>query len=136
MPSTPEAANEQNYWSGAHEAGSNRGWPEQDASRLRLSGHGIAVVRASSQSNSRVEVGVDHVDEEVDEDKRRREEEHRRLHHRIVAVVDRLDRQAADTRPGEDRLGDDGAPEQRAELDPDDGHDRDRGVLEGVLPDD
>src|SRR2546422_2615033 len=97
---------------------------------------GVGSGYPSSQPNPRVEVGVEDVNDQIDEHEGGREEEDRRLHHRIVAVVDGLDRQSADARPGEDRLGDDRAAEQRAQLDPDDGHDRDGGVFEGVLPDD
>src|SRR3989441_2702508 len=107
--------------------------PGSDVARAGGSAVGTAV---SSQSDPRVEVGVEQVHDQVDEHERGREEKDRRLHHRVVAVVDRLNRQAADARPGEDRLGDDRAAEQRAKLDPDDGHDRDRGVLERVLPND
>src|SRR6266480_2254958 len=110
---------------GVREAVAHRGWPETGARRLR-----------SSQADPRVEVRVEHVHDEVDEDERGGEQEDRRLHHGIVAVVDRLHRQAPDPRPREDRLGDHRAAEERAELDPDDRDDRDRGVLERVLPDD
>src|SRR6266545_203855 len=85
----------------------------------------------SSKPNPRVEVGVEHVYDQIGAHEGGREGDDCRLHHRVVAVVDGVDRQAADARPGEDRLGDDRASEQRAQLDPDDGHDRDRGVLEG-----
>src|SRR3972149_6263256 len=52
---------------------------------------------------------------------------------RVVAVVDGLDREPPDAGPRKDRLRHHGAAEERAELQPRDGDDGDRGVLEGVL---
>src|SRR5574341_412304 len=91
---------------------------------------------ASLQPDPRIEVRVHHVHDEVHQHERGREQEHGRLDHGIVAVVDRLHGQPPDARPREDRLRDHRAAEERAELDADDRHDRDRGVLERVLPHD
>ena len=54
------------------------------------------------------------------------------LHERIVAESDRLNQQSADARPGEDRLGDDGAGQHRAELQADERDDRNQAVAERV----
>ena len=54
----------------------------------------------------------------------------------IVARVDGLDDEQAEPRPAEHRLHDDRAVEQRHEQQGGEGHHRQRGVLEGVLPDD
>ena len=70
---------------------------------------------------------------QVDEDEERREHRHDGLHERVVAAEDRVHRQPADPGPGEDRLGDDRAPEQDAELEADDGDERNGRVLQRVL---
>ena len=52
-----------------------------------------------------------------------------------VLREDGVDRHPADALPREDRLDDDRAAEQRAELQTDDRHDRDEGVLQAVAKD-
>ena len=64
--------------------------------------------------------------------KRVGEDEHDALHHRVVAREDRVDQEQPHSRPPEDRLGQDGAAEQRAELEPDHGQDGHERVPEGV----
>ena len=58
------------------------------------------------------------------------------MHQGVVAVGDGVDGEAADAGPGEDRFGDDGSGEQRAELQAEDGEDGDHGVAQGVAVDD
>src|SRR5215472_472446 len=77
----------------------------------------------SARADARIEEAIDQVDAEVDHDEEHGRDERGALHDRVVAVVDRLDREAADARPGEHRLGHDGAAEQGAELEPRDRHD-------------
>src|SRR4051812_17782342 len=93
---------------------------------------GGGVVRPGSgpprQSDPRVEVAVEDVDHEVDQHEPGRDHQYRRLHDAVVAVGDRVDEQPPDARPREDGLDDHGAAEQRAELEPDDRHDRDERV--------
>src|SRR5262245_12743929 len=74
------------------------------------------VTGTSSDSDPRIEIRVDDVHQEIDDDEGAREDEYRGLHDGVVAVEDGLHGQAADARPGKDRLGDHRAPEQRAEL--------------------
>ena len=82
-------------------------------------------MRGSSQAYSQI-------DGEVDEDERHGDDQHAPLHEREIAREDPLHHQGAHARPGEDRLGQHGAAEEHAGLDPDhrdDGHQR---VLEPV----
>src|SRR5580765_1090705 len=97
--------------------------------RARLAG------ACSARADARIEEAIDQVDAEVDHDEEHGGDEHGALHDGVVAVVDRLDGEPADTRPREDRLGDDGAAEQGTELQPGDRDDRHRRVLQGVLDD-
>ena len=54
----------------------------------------------------------------------------------IVAPADRIDQPVADARPGEDRLGEDGAGEQRADLQADHGDHGDQRVAQRMDADD
>src|SRR5512145_2300636 len=100
----------------------------------RASAAGAAGTSAGPDAG--IEEAIDHVDQEVEDDEEHGGEEHHGLHDRVVAAVDRLDRQSPDPRPREDGLGDDGTAEQGAELQPGDGQDGDGRVPEGVLGDD
>src|SRR3990170_8920927 len=60
-------------------------------------------------ADPRVDHGVEHVHEEVDDHDHRAAEEHRRLDDRKVAGRDPLVEEAADAGPGEERLDHDGA---------------------------
>src|SRR5262245_44196709 len=66
---------------------------------------GAGAATASAGADARVEEAIHQVDGEVHGDEHERREEDRALHDGIVAVVDRLDRQPPDPRPGEDGLG-------------------------------
>src|SRR2546425_9633301 len=90
---------------------------------------------SSTGTETGIEDAIEHVDQEVDDDERRGGQEHRALHDRIVAVVDRLDRQPADPRPREDGLRHDRAGEKLTELEAGDRDDRQRGVAQRVLAD-
>src|SRR5437899_304572 len=96
---------------------------------------GAAPGARSARSDAGIEEAIDQVDAEVDHDEEHGGQEHRALDDGVVAVVDRLDREPADARPREHRFRHHGAAEQRAELEPGDGDDRDGGVLQGVLGD-
>ena len=67
--------------------------------------------------------------------KAKAEQQHDGLHDGIVALRDRLHGELAHAGPGEDGLGHHRAAEQRPDLQPEDGHDRDHGVLERVPED-
>src|SRR5262249_237936 len=95
----------------------------------------VAATIRSAGADAGIEDAIEHVDGEVDDDEERGRDEDHALHDGIIAVVDRLDGQPSHSGPREHGLGDDGAPEERAELEPGDGHDRRRGVLERVLGD-
>jgi len=58
------------------------------------------------------------------------------LYESIVAIGDGGKGETAEAWPAEDGLGDDGASQQRAELEPDNGEDRIEGVAESVSKDD
>src|SRR5204862_536837 len=67
-------------------------------------------------ANPRIDQAVQKIGDQVHGDVRHSDEQDASLHERIVAKADRLNQQAADARPREDRLGDDRASEHRAEL--------------------
>src|SRR5581483_8606494 len=79
---------------------------------------------------------VAQIDEEVRDDVDERDDEDRSLEGGQVLVESGLDDVAADARPGEDRLREDGAAEERRELEAERRHDRDERVPEAVLQDD
>ena len=60
----------------------------------------------------------------------------RGLHHRDVALVDRVEDEPPDAGPAEHRLDHDDAAEQEAEFEPDHGDDRQPGVAQRVVHDD
>src|SRR5207244_8377465 len=67
-------------------------------------------------ADSRIQVAVEHVHEEVAGEIERAEHEHARLHDRIVARADRLEDQSAEARPREHGLRDDRSEEHTSEL--------------------
>src|SRR5687767_11947171 len=83
--------------------------------------------------DARVERAVGEVHEEVDEDEGQREDQHRTLEKHVVAREDRLDHEAAEPRPGEYRLGEDGAAHELAGLESEQGEHGNGGVAERVL---
>src|SRR5882672_4743025 len=92
--------------------------------RERPTGAAVGAAGASSAgADAGIEDAIEQVDEEVDHDEEDGREEDRALHHGIVAVVDRLDREPPDARPREHGLGHDGAAQQGPELQPGDRHD-------------
>src|SRR5262249_59190050 len=56
----------------------------------------------SAVADARVEPRVGQVDQQVDDDEAEGDEEDQRLHHRVVAVSDRVDHEAPDAVQGED----------------------------------
>ena len=64
----------------------------------------------------RIEDGVQDVDQEIHHEEDEGEDQDRVLDHEVVAVDDAIHDVAADAAPGEDRLGDDRAREQAADL--------------------
>src|SRR5690606_23952755 len=82
----------------------------------------------SAIADPRVDGGVEHVDDQVDEHELDGEHQQQPLDHGVVAGVDRLDQQPAETVEVEHRLDDDGAGQQEPELQPDDGEHGDERV--------
>src|SRR5215510_5746896 len=69
----------------------------------------VAIERPpSSVADSRVEIRVEDVDQQVRHDEDRGEHDHDRLDHLVVASSHGVDRQEPGPRPGEDALGHDG----------------------------
>src|SRR5262245_6134329 len=81
--------------------------------------------RRSVRPDARVDPAIEEVDEQVAQDEADRDQQHHALHQRIVAREDRVHDEAADAGQSEDVLGDDGAADQRAELEPEHGDDGD-----------
>src|SRR5882724_4532673 len=89
--------------------------------------------RSSLATDAGIEQPVGEVDEEIDDDEGEREDEHGALQQDVVAREDGLHHQAAEPRPGEDRLSQHGAAHELAGLQAEQGEDRDGGVAQGVL---
>src|SRR6266850_3889654 len=79
-----------------------------------------------------IDEAIEDVDEEVAHDEADRDQEYDALHERVVAREDGVHHEAADAGQGEDVLGDDGAADQRAELQPQHGDHRDERVAQHV----
>src|SRR3989454_321035 len=108
----------------------------QRVRRARLERTAVTSAGASSaRADTGIEESIDQVDAEIDHDEEHGGQEHRALHDRVIAVVDRLDREPPDARPREHRLRHHGPAEQGAELEPGDRDDRHGRVLEHVLDD-
>ncbi len=67
-------------------------------------------------ANPGIQGGVDEIGEKVDGDIGEADAEQASLDQRVVAIADGADGEASDAGPGKDGFGDDGAGEQRAEL--------------------
>ena len=83
------------------------------------------LTRGSSQHLDQIGDEKGHRDEE-------REDERQALDHRVVAREDAVDHQPSDARHGEHALGDDGAAEQLADMEADEGDRRDQRVAHHV----
>src|SRR5207237_8061274 len=64
----------------------------------------------------RIEAAVGEVREQVGGHVTDGDDQNASLHERVIAALDRLQREPADSRPGDDGLGDDRASEQATEL--------------------
>src|SRR5581483_9500546 len=102
----------------------------------RYSARSRAVRAHWSLSNARVDGGVEHVREKVYGDIREANGQDAALDDIVVAVADGGDGEAAESGPGKDRFRHDGAGEQRAELQSNDGQHGDERVAERVAIDD
>src|SRR5262247_2886606 len=90
---------------------------------------------ASFIADARIEPTVEQIHGEVHEHEHHGHEQYTSLHHGVVALEDRRHGQTPHSGPGEDRLGDDGAPEKEAVLEPHHGDHGNQRVGEGVLAD-
>src|SRR5579883_246922 len=105
-------------------------------------GSGKAVVEARSapslpgMADPRIDHAVKNVDRQADEDDDARDQHDPALQRRIVAAENRLDEPFADAGPGEDRLRQHRAGEQRANRQADHGNDGNHRVAQGVQADD
>src|SRR3989454_1940311 len=98
-----------------------------------VEGTAVALARATSGvPDAWIEDRVHEVHHETDEYDEERYDDDRRLHDRVVPSGDRVQDVTADADAAEDSLGEHRAAQQRAELQPDDGHDRNERVAEGV----
>src|SRR5581483_1765431 len=95
---------------------------------------------ARTISGGRSDLGVDEAIGDIDHQIRHnvgaRGEQDDPLHERVVFLEDRVDRELPDALPREDRLDDDAAREQPADLQSDDRHNGDERVPQGVAQDD
>src|SRR6266568_7562593 len=82
--------------------------------------------------DARVEQRIAQIDQQVDQHIGGRENEDDALDDRVVAAQDGVDREPPEAGDSKHRLGDDDAADQQRNPDPDDCHDRHRGVLEGM----
>src|SRR5215475_7852494 len=103
---------------------------QKPGDRRRATGTSSAVADAG------VEVSIGDVGEEIDQHEGGGDDEQRALHHGIVAREDALDDQPSHSGQREDRLGEHGAAQVVAELEAEDGENRDHGVAEGMPIDD
>ena len=90
---------------------------------------------AQRMPNARVDHAVEHVDDQVDRDDDRRDQQDAALHDRIVARLHAVNQPVADAGPGKDRLGQDRARQQQADLQPDDRDHRNQRVAQRVHDD-
>ena len=95
-----------------------------------LGGH--RVMEPASLADPRVEEPVGQVDDEVHEHVQHGNDQGEALDDHVVAAGDRLVDRPADAGQVEDRLGEDGPGQEPAQLQADDGHDRQERVAGGV----
>src|SRR4029078_7774861 len=69
-------------------------------------------VTSTGMADPRIDEAIGEIDEQVDHDDDARDQHDAGLEGRIIAPVDRFDEPFANSRPGEDGLGEDGAREQ------------------------
>src|SRR5271165_5583001 len=86
----------------------------------------------SCEAHARIDEGVEQIREEIDDYVGNRDYQDAPLEQRVVAGRDGLYGEAADAGPGKDCFCDDGAGEERAELQAEDGNYGNQGVAEGM----
>ena len=83
-------------------------------------------------SNAGVDHGVDEIGEEVDQHERGGDEQHDALGHEVLAARDRLGGELPETRDAEEVLDDDRSADEGAEVQAEDGDQRERRRAQGV----
>src|SRR5918996_1084496 len=89
-----------------------------------------------TRTDSGIHEPIRDFDEEVGEEDPDRHDDDHALHDREVTAEDGVNEEHADAREREDRLRDDGAPEETRDADAEDAEDRQQRVPEGVCPED
>src|SRR5262249_47789791 len=92
--------------------------------------------RRSARSDPGIDPPIEHVDHEVAHDEADSDQQHDSLAQRIVPREHRVDNEPPHAGKRENVFRDDRAADQRAELEPEDRHDRDERVAEHVAPHD
>src|SRR4051794_19887832 len=77
---------------------------------------------SASDSDSRIEDGIDDVDEDVDEHETRCDDQYHALHNREISIVNRVHRQITDAGECENRFNNSRTAKQIAKLDADCGN--------------
>ena len=111
-------------------------WPPAESV---VSGTTEAVSRPESvvsvMGDPRIQEAVEDVDNQVDQQVDEHQAKDGADHRRAVLLVDAAVEEVANAVDVEDPLGDDGPAHQRADVDADEGDDRDQGVTQGVYAD-
>src|ERR1051326_5879773 len=94
------------------------------------------MLHLSGQANAEVDIGVEDVDQEVDDDDHHPGFHDDAPHQREIALEDPLVQEPSDAGPGKDDFDDDGGVQHDDKVDPGQGEDRDQRVLKGVDRDD
>src|SRR4030042_1979791 len=83
--------------------------------------------------NPRIDVSIDHVDDQIDQNVEKTEDENRPLDHRVVPGEDGIHNEPPHPGPGENRLRQDSAPEKEPELESNDRYDGNESVRESMF---
>src|SRR5690348_4795602 len=97
---------------------------------------GAPSLQASLQTHPRIGERVNQVRQQIDEHVGNGDEQNAALEQRIVAGFDGLHGEASDARPGKNCFGDDGAGEQRPELQSENGENGNQRVAKSVAEED
>src|SRR5882672_10949296 len=89
-----------------------------------------SVSSSVAMANPGVEDGIEQIDDEVHDDETGGDQKHHALQDDEVAGADRADQKPADSGQREHRLDNDGAPDQPADINAGDGHQRQRRRLQ------
>src|SRR5574341_2086031 len=90
--------------------------------------------RSSSlpEPNSRIEIGIRDINNEVCKDDKGRKHNIHGLKHRVISLADHFDHEPSHPRQSEDRFHDDRSSYDKGDLETNDRNDRDHGVLKSM----